>query len=128
MNTMERKELRIFDAAAHAFSQLEKKAIYEGHADIREAQEHIPVALLAIAKLYSLSRSTLCELEKKGVVHRSTVSGNSLDSAFHALRHYLLDQQTMFNRDHYEQIKRACYSAKDFYDSLKREHLSFSSS
>jgi hypothetical protein len=113
-------DLQRFEKAAWAFYELERQGTRSG-GDVpvpRNFDEHFLTAAIAISKLYSYGVDKLKEFESQDLVHRSTITGSSLECALHTMEKYFVDGERYFNVDYYEQLARSCQSAKSLYECI----------
>lgn len=113
------KDLSFLQEAAKAFTGLERKANTnkKGITKIpHRFENHILALNFAHATLHSLGRSSLSDLEKKGVIHGSTIAGASLSISTFRASKYMLGKEDSFSGDNYEQFARSCLSAKSIYE------------
>ena len=118
------ENLEEFVQAQKFFDILQREAFQAGEKNKvpfppHSADRHFRTDAYSVALLYSQGIERLRELEKANVVHISTIAGGSLNSAMSSLTDYFVRQESAFTGDEYEQLARACYSAKNLFKKEK---------
>jgi hypothetical protein len=100
------------DEAKDAFHVTYKETISSVQANVpRGYRKHFLMAQYAVAKLDSLDKKELSELESACIIDSSIIKGGSLNTARNTINEYVSGYR-LFLRDEWQQLYRVCYSVQ----------------